>query len=258
MKVRERLARFAHPVVLLLFLAILAYGLLLPQMGFYWDELPMSWIRYELGPEAMTRYFSTNRPVWGMLYQVTTRLLPQVPIYWEVFGLFWRWVAAVLVWAIARNLWTGPRDVRAGRGRLFSAVPRLQPAVDVLSIQPLPDRPVLSAVVLPVHDLVDPAPAMVLAADRGGPGTFGAEPVDDGVLLRPGALASLPDLRDDIHVRRKQPALERACGGHWLLWSPYLAVFVANVLWRLFVFNNQIYQPTLASCPQGKAAANAR
>jgi hypothetical protein len=104
---RERISKLAHPSVLLLVVAILAYGLLLPQMGFYWDELPMSWIRYELGPEAMTRYFSTNRPVWGMLYQITTRFLPQVPIYWEVFGLFWRWVAAVLVWRISRNLWRG-------------------------------------------------------------------------------------------------------------------------------------------------------
>ncbi len=30
-----------------------------------------------------------------------------------------------------------------------------------------------------------------------------------------------------------------------VLWSPYLAVFLGNVAWRLFVFNNQIYQPTL-------------
>ena len=29
-------------------------------------------------------------------------------------------------------------------------------------------------------------------------------------------------------------------------WRPYLVVFAANVLWRLLVFNNQIYQPTLA------------
>ena len=29
------------------------------------------------------------------------------------------------------------------------------------------------------------------------------------------------------------------------LWAPYLGVFAANILWRLFVFNNQIYQPTL-------------
>ena len=56
--------------------------------GFYWDDLPMSWIRYELGPEAMRVYFSTSRPVWGAVYQITTRLLPQVPLYWQIFAIF--------------------------------------------------------------------------------------------------------------------------------------------------------------------------
>ena len=94
-----------HPALILLVVAIIAYGLLIPWLGFYWDDLPMSWIRYELGPEAMTRYFSTNRPVWGLLYQVTTRLLPQVPVYWQMFALLWRWLGAVVVWAIVRELW---------------------------------------------------------------------------------------------------------------------------------------------------------
>ena len=83
----DRAARLVHPAVVLLVVSVLAYGLLLPQMGFFWDELPMSWIRYELGPEAMTKYFSTNRPAWGMLYQLTTAVMPHIPIYWEVFAL---------------------------------------------------------------------------------------------------------------------------------------------------------------------------
>ncbi|MDQ2690805.1 MAG: hypothetical protein M3Y68_02110, partial [Chloroflexota bacterium] len=94
-----------HPALALLIVAILAYGLLIPWLGFYWDDLPMSWIRYELGPEAMTRYFSTNRPVWGLLYQITTRLFPQVPVYWQIFALLWRWLGAVVVWAIMREVW---------------------------------------------------------------------------------------------------------------------------------------------------------
>jgi len=70
-----RLMKRLHPAIILLVVAILSYGLLIPQMGFYWDDLPMSWIRYQLGPEALTQYFSTNRPVWGVLYQATTRII---------------------------------------------------------------------------------------------------------------------------------------------------------------------------------------
>src|SRR5690349_1309434 len=93
-----------HPSVILLIAAIFVYGLLLPQLGFYWDDLPMSWIRYQLGFDAMTKYFSTNRPVWALLYQVTTRILPQVPIYWQILALLMRWLGAVAVWGIAKKL----------------------------------------------------------------------------------------------------------------------------------------------------------
>ncbi len=94
-----------HPALALLVTAILAYGLMLPSLGFYWDDLPMSWIRYQLGPEAMTRYFSSNRPVWGMLYQITTRILPHIPIYWQVFALLLRALMGILVWAVVRRIW---------------------------------------------------------------------------------------------------------------------------------------------------------
>src|SRR5512135_1150266 len=97
--------RRLHPAFILLLVAIVAYGLLAPQLGFYWDDMPMSWIRYELGSQAMTQYFSTNRPVWGLLYQITTHIFPQVPIYWQFFALLWRWLGAVMVWLIVRELW---------------------------------------------------------------------------------------------------------------------------------------------------------
>ncbi len=95
----------------------------------------MSWIRYELGPEAMTRYFSTNRPVWGLLYQLTTRLLPQVPAYWQIFAL-----ALALarrggsLGDRARTL-EGQATFRAQRCALVLVVSGLQPAVGILFIQ---------------------------------------------------------------------------------------------------------------------------
>jgi hypothetical protein len=88
--------RYLRPSLVLLVVAFLAYGLLMPQLGFYWDDLPMTWIRYQMGPEAQTDYFSTNRPVWGVLHRLTTSLIPQVPLYWQIFALFWRWLGAVV------------------------------------------------------------------------------------------------------------------------------------------------------------------
>jgi hypothetical protein len=49
------------------------------------------------------------------------------------------------------------------------------------------------------------------------------------------------------HPDESQRKILRRTGLDWL---PYLMIFGANILWRLFVFNNQIYQPTLLSSIQ--------
>ncbi len=106
--------KYLRPSILLFMVAFLAYGILIPQLGFYWDDLPISWIRYQLGSEALTRYFSTNRPVWGVLYQLTTRIIPQVPEYWQIFALLWRWLGAVVVYANRSKIME--RETAAGWG----------------------------------------------------------------------------------------------------------------------------------------------
>ena len=50
-------------------------------------------------------------------------MLPQVPIYWEVFALFLRWASAVLVWGIARNLWRGQAEFAAIASLAFLLYP---------------------------------------------------------------------------------------------------------------------------------------
>ncbi|HPH96195.1 MAG TPA: hypothetical protein PKW33_06740 [Anaerolineaceae bacterium] len=104
----ERLRRF-FPLVLLGACG-LAYGLLIPMLGFYWDDLPINWIFHQLGPEGLARYFSTNRPVWGLLYQITLPLLGSTPWHWQVFALLWRWLSGVLLWLLLRRVWPDEDD----------------------------------------------------------------------------------------------------------------------------------------------------
>ena len=61
--------RFAVPFVLLV-VTLLAYGLSFWRLGFYWDDLPISWIRYELGTEGAARYFSTHPRIGDRLAAV--------------------------------------------------------------------------------------------------------------------------------------------------------------------------------------------
>ena len=88
---------------LLLVIAILAYGLLIPTLGFFWDDFPLSWIYDTYGVDGLERYFSTNRPYWGLLFRLTMPLLGDSPLAWQLFGLFWRWMSAVLLWLLLRR-----------------------------------------------------------------------------------------------------------------------------------------------------------
>jgi len=221
-----------HPALVLLVVAILAYGLLLRQLGFYWDDLPMSWVRYQLGPEAMTQYFSTNRPIWGLLYQVTTRLLPQIPIYWQTFALLSRWLGAVLWWAILRRLWPHNPSAALSASLLFLLYPGFnQQWVSYLyshffivvvfylsSLYLMLRRGILTtllAILLAALNLWMLEYFFVLELAR---------PFILWAFLRGEALEARARLTRTI--RR---------------WLPYLGVFLLAVLSRLFIFNNQIY-----------------
>jgi hypothetical protein len=241
--IRDRIVKRIHPAILLLAVTVLAYGLLLPQLGFYWDELPMTWIRYELGPGAMTRYFSTNRPVWGLLYQVTTRLLPQIPIYWQVFALTCRWLSALLVWSIVKHLWRDRQQLAIITSLCFL----LYPGFSQQWTSYLYGHFFVVLCFLLLSFL-----CMLWSLDRAGwywPLTglgmaFSAlnlwmmEYFYVLELFRPFLIFQVVSGQSGHPLGFR---LRRTFG----LWVPYLAVFAANVAWRLLVFNNQIYQPTL-------------
>lgn len=218
-----------HPSVTLLFVAVLAYGLLIPQLGFYWDDLPMSWIRYQLGPEAMTQYFSTNRPVWAILYQVTTRILPQVPIYWQAFALFWRWLGAVTLWALALRLF----PEKKGFAFILSASFMLYPGFNqqwgsylyshffivlfffLFSLYLMLLGRTVSALIFSALNLWMMEYFFLLE------------------LARP-LLLWIHQGNDSGNTPQRFIRTLKA-------WTPYLAIFVLAVLSRIFIFNNQVY-----------------
>ncbi|GAB4444606.1 MAG: hypothetical protein OHK0041_01060 [Anaerolineales bacterium] len=101
---------FTVPLTLLA-VTFLAYGLFFWRLGFYWDDQPISWIRYQLGSEATTRYFSDSRPVWALLYQITGFLLPQNPAVWQAFGMFWRWAGVYVFWLVMAGLFPKRKDL---------------------------------------------------------------------------------------------------------------------------------------------------
>ena len=220
--------------------AVLAYGLLFWRHGFYWDDMPMTWIRYELGREAMTKYFYTARPVWAMLYQVTTTFLSPVPMAWQVFSILWRWLSVVLLWRLLRELWPDRPNMAVLVGLLFLLYPgfNLQFASFLTTHFWIVVCFFLASFLLMLRAMKTPerywlytVPAMALSALN---------------LWMLEYFYSLELIRIVIIFYVSWQASQDVKLFHmvwrtFLQWLPYLLVFIANILYRTFVFSNEAY-----------------
>jgi len=236
--------KYLHPSLILFAVAFLAYGLLIPQLGFYWDELPMIWIRYQLGAEAMMRYFSSNRPVWGLLYQITTHILPAIPVYWQIFALLWRWLGAVVMYAIVMKLWKDKPQSALGVALLFLVYPGFNQHWTsylyghfyiVLFFFLCSLLCMLLAIESPQRYWAWTIAGMLFSALN----LWMMEYFYVLELARVGVIL--------VALHDKQLTLRERFVRTLKLWLPYLGVFALSVLYRLFVFNNQVYGMGLTS-----------
>ena len=233
----------AVPLFLLL-LALVSYAVLFRSLGFYWDEWPYTWIAQKLGPAGLARYFATNRPVWGLIYRLTTALIAPVPWYWQLFGLFWRWASAVAVWQLVRLTWPRQQTIAVWTSALFL----LYPGFDQQPIAMM-----FGHFFIVLTSLLVSLCLMLMASRSKGKYWLYTLPallfsllnllsmeyfflLD---LIRPLLLwfsydQDLPDLRK--RLRRVMAT-----------WLPYLAVLVVAIIWRtvIFKYQTQNYQPQL-------------
>lgn len=86
-------------------LTILAYGLMLPWTGFYWDDWPFAWIANFLGSSEFIPAFEPFRPFLGPIFFGTTSLLPPNPLLWQSLALFLRFALAWAIWWMFRTIW---------------------------------------------------------------------------------------------------------------------------------------------------------
>ncbi len=110
------------PFALLLY-CILSFGLLIPWLGFYWDDWPTVYTLHVLGPGGFIDAFSGDRPSLGWLFMVTTAILGKSTLAWQIFGLLTRWLACLaLLWAL-RLIWPNATRQVTWTAFLFAAYP---------------------------------------------------------------------------------------------------------------------------------------
>ncbi|MDO9087326.1 MAG: hypothetical protein Q7U53_14050 [Anaerolineaceae bacterium] len=230
---------FSEPIIALLIAALLIYGFFIPFLGFYWDDLMIQWIAQVLGKTGLVNYFSTNRPVMGFLYPLTTSLVGDEPWRWQVFAIFWRWLAAYGFYCVCKELWKDKTPALLA-GLIFLSYPGFaqQFIATIYSHFFL----VLSAFFFSLFFSLKAAlsqnrkrfwlltgAALVLSAVN----LFSMEYFFMLELLRPLLLWMVLQNSNETRSNRQRLLLVLR------RWWPYLLVFLAAVIWRTLLFDYQ-------------------
>jgi uncharacterized membrane protein len=234
----------------LLILGVLAFVLLMPWFGFSWDDWAFLWISHHFKNEGLVRYFSTNRPVWGFFYQITTGILGNAPWQWQLFSLLFRWGSAALFWILLRAIWPQKQRLALWAALIFLLYPGFRQQAIAITyghfylIYSAFIGSLLCTVLAqrqPQRFALFTGLGMVLSTVN----LFSMEYFFTLEILRPLILYILLDQQ-----KENKPLTQTL-----RLWLPYAIVLVGSVVWRLFLFPYQTenYQPlfltTLKSNP---------
>jgi len=236
-----QLRKYAVPIAILIF-SILSFGLLIPFLGFYWDDWPMIWFSYTQGPLGFPEVFSGDRPFLSLIYILTTSIFKLSPIEWQLLGLFSRILTSLAFWWAFSQMWPEQREKLGWAAILFTVYPGFkQQSISVVYSNGLF---LLAAYFLSIGWMIRSIKEAKhrLAYTIGGLLAyvfcmFSTEYYYGMDLVRPLIIyfslgLSIPKVKD----RLVQTLL------HWL---PYLAMLSSFLIWRVFVFEFPTYQPLL-------------
>lgn len=125
MRLRSIMSRIpAVPAPLgLLILLFLAFGLMIPWLGFYWDDWPVILTGRLLGVEGYTAFYQYDRPVSAWTYILTFPLLGSSPVRWHLFTLLLRWLTSLAMWWTLVLLWPNRKRELTWAAFLFAVYP---------------------------------------------------------------------------------------------------------------------------------------
>ncbi len=113
---------FFVPLVLLV-VCVLAYGLLAPTLGLYWDDWPYALSYHRFGPAGYPAFVASDRPYSAWIFMGLTWLLGENPLGYHITGIVLYWLCAVLFWKLFRLVWPTRHNEALWAGLLFAVYP---------------------------------------------------------------------------------------------------------------------------------------
>ena len=236
----------------LLLLSLISYAPLIPWLGFYWDDWPTIWFYHSLGAGGFREVFAVDRPLLSWMFMLTTPLMGESTIAWQIFGLFTRWLSGLTLWWMLRTLFPRWKMLAAWAAMLFVIYPGFrQQYISVtyshgfiyMSLFFLS----LGLMILAVREPSRFWPLMIISVLMSAIILFTVEYYFGLELMRPVILWLVLGEKASSYRERIKRVL--------LYWSPYLFLLLAFLVWTLFLHETprgdiQIFNELTANPPQ--------
>jgi len=123
----------AVPLALLV-VCLGGYGVLIPWVGYYGDDLSYAWLAYQ--SHQIRLFFEGNRPFFGDYFSLLTQFLGPAPWHWQVLELLCRWGSALALWYLLRLVWPRQKAAAVTAAALFALYPGFWLNSEALTFHP--------------------------------------------------------------------------------------------------------------------------
>ena len=229
-----------HPAAYLFYIALLAYGLLLPAMGLYGDDWEFLYGYYRSGLAGFDQVVGWMRPYSVLVYRALAPLLGMNILAYHIYTLLARWFTGVLVWKLLRLLFPAQPQPALWAAGLFLIYPAFyqQELPLSFSLHFTVQVMFLGSLLLMLHSLEAAGRRRILLTAGGVLLAFSVFIIEyfAGLeLIRPALLwLALREAAPKIRLRRTFTA-----------WLPYLGVLAVYLAWRIFFFQSGYQDPIL-------------
>jgi tetratricopeptide (TPR) repeat protein len=220
-------------------LIFLAYGLLAPWLGFYWDDLPFAWFLKFFGPTDFIEGFRPFRPLLGYIFTVTTSIFGGHPLTWQILGLIIRFILGLQVWSLLRQVFPTRKDSALWIALLFTVYPAYQQqwvALTHVNQELIPLLFLLSSFILTIKILRNknnPKYFLILAILLQVLGLFSTEYFFGLEILRFCFIAVI--FAETIQNRKE--LIQKS----FVVWFPYFIVWIVNAIWTYSYHQSSAY-----------------
>lgn len=232
--------------VFLLVLCVLAYGLLIPTLGYYWDDWPYAWINHMYGPSGYPEFVALDRPHSAWVFMLLTFILGEGPLGYHISSLLLFWLCAVLFWVLLRLLWPDHPPEALWAALLFAVYPgfRGHPQAIIYNHH-------FAAMALVLFSFIGMIKGIRASGDKGSflRSTAWHLPAVAALSLSQFTIEyflgweAVRWLVAWLALKPKKLDLNQRVGKTLLHVYPYGLATVVFLIWRVFVFQFPTYQP---------------